>query len=223
MKLMGKVKFTLIYSLLFCIISINAYSQIDGVDFNSQIYVATYEYFFSPEKIVGKNSTPFPKSDTAHFTFRWSIDGKVKDLNKTKYPGQPNSNNVFFKYLFKNNGTYNVELEVTDTGGRTFTKTHEIVIENPIEVPNIFTPNGDNQNDRFVVKSSGNPDNKLTLTIYTRNGEQIYSQTSRIVYWDGRLASGQKASEGVYYYIITTEGTPSTPSRTEKGFFHLYR
>ncbi len=215
---MGKIKSILILSLLFCILSLSSYSQIDGIAFKDSTYIATFEHFLSPLKIVAGDTSRFTKNDTTVYSFNWTKNGMSEDL---KVIDNPSSNNLVYRCRFESEGSFNIDLEVTnDTAGTSFYTNQTIPVQDPIEVPNVFTPNGDPQNDMFVVKSSGNINNKLKLTIYSRNGDLIHEQIARVVYWDGKLASGQYASEGVYYYVITTQGTPS---RTKKGFFYLFR
>lgn len=65
---------------------------------------------------------------------------------------------------------------------------------------NTFTPNGDGDNDFFVI---GNvfkyPDNKIT--IYNRYGAVIYTTTPYLNLWDGENF-GEDLPDGTYYYIF---------------------
>lgn len=78
-----------------------------------------------------------------------------------------------------------------------------------VYIPNIFTPNFDNINDHFVIKSSnGLSINIKTLKIFNRWGENVYGKDDFVIgsdntygAWDG-LYNGQKASTGVYVYYI---------------------
>ncbi|MEX2380052.1 MAG: gliding motility-associated C-terminal domain-containing protein, partial [Vicingaceae bacterium] len=90
-----------------------------------------------------------------------------------------------------------------------------------IEVPNVFTPNGDRINDYFY------PDLKCELlsfkmSIYNRWGDLIFF-TDRIasIEWDGYLENGKKASEGHYSYIIEYRDNLTRQNKTEKGSFML--
>jgi gliding motility-associated-like protein len=69
------------------------------------------------------------------------------------------------------------------------------------EMPNVFTPNNDNENDVFVpVHSEGV--NGGTLTIYNRWGKAIYTTFDVLTGWKG-TSDGKPAPEGVYYWIST--------------------
>ncbi|MFW6095346.1 MAG: gliding motility-associated C-terminal domain-containing protein [Bacteroidota bacterium] len=212
---MGNIKRLLTYSILFVLFTTQSFSQIDGIAFKDSVYTATYERFFVPVILDDNDSLYLGQQATEDYDFTWQINGATEDLEILEQ-----LNYLAYKYTFPEEGVYDVSLEVTDTNGVTYYSNREIIIEDEIEVPNVFTPNGDDVNDMFVVKSSGNPDNKLELVIYNRNGELVYKQTARVVYWDGKLASGEDAAEGVYYYVISSQGESK---KTKKGFFHLFR
>lgn len=77
-----------------------------------------------------------------------------------------------------------------------------IFISESLEIPNTFSPNGDNDNDVWVITGIEQfPDNQLK--IFTRWGQEVYSTSgySELKAWDGTAASGN-VSEGVYYYIL---------------------
>ncbi len=92
-----------------------------------------------------------------------------------------------------------------------------------LEIPNIFTPNGDNMNDFFQVRAQ-------TLQtfrgiIVNRWGRTIYEWTDYETMeagWDGKLSGGSNASPGVYYYIIKATGMDGV-EYDESGPFHLVR
>lgn len=63
------------------------------------------------------------------------------------------------------------------------------------EIPNIFTPNSDGINDRFVIGGSqGFPNSRLE--IYNRWGKLIYEQDAYQNNWDAR-----DVADGVYFYL----------------------
>ena len=68
-----------------------------------------------------------------------------------------------------------------------------------INIPNIFTPNNDGENDEFYI--SGTSFEFENITILNRWGEVLY-QTNVNIPWDGRLNSGLEAPDGNYYYIL---------------------
>ena len=80
--------------------------------------------------------------------------------------------------------------------------------ENPVYVPNIFSPNGDGQNDVLYVRSTYIKELK-NFRVYNRWGEEIFacrtstplSVTSPECGWDGTY-HGEDAPVGVYVYYV---------------------
>jgi gliding motility-associated-like protein len=70
-----------------------------------------------------------------------------------------------------------------------------------IYIPNVFTPNGDGYNDVWYVTIKGAT--CFECNIYNRWGVLIYTLNSPTQGWNGIVRqTGEKASDGVYYYII---------------------
>jgi gliding motility-associated-like protein len=88
-----------------------------------------------------------------------------------------------------------------------------------LEIPNVFTPNGDGMNDVFRVHAKAITEFKAIL--FNRWGKKIYEWDDYHQGWDGKIG-GSEASPGVYYYIITATGKDDAKFE-EKGFFYLMR
>lgn len=80
-----------------------------------------------------------------------------------------------------------------------------------VSLPNIITPNGDNLNDRLVVR--GAAAGTVALAVYNRWGRVVYQQTDYRNDWD---AAGQAA--GIYYCLVTTD-----TGRHYKGWVEVLR
>ena len=76
-------------------------------------------------------------------------------------------------------------------------------VESKINIPNVFTPNGDDINDYFVIESKSIIE--YQLYIFNRWGGVIYSSNNINEKWDGKL-NGLNCPEGVYYYTINAKG-----------------
>jgi gliding motility-associated-like protein len=73
-----------------------------------------------------------------------------------------------------------------------------------VVVPNVFTPNGDNQNDLFVIRNVETWSNG-SLQVFNRWGALVY-ETNDVVntIWDGTdMNSGTVLADGVYFYMLT--------------------
>jgi len=66
------------------------------------------------------------------------------------------------------------------------------------EIPNVFTPNGDDINERLVAKSSGLVE-KVDFSIFNRNGLLLFKTDNPKIEWDGTY-KGKIVSPGVYFY-----------------------
>jgi gliding motility-associated-like protein len=79
-------------------------------------------------------------------------------------------------------------------------------------LPNVFTPNGDTFNDRFIPWPYTSVSD-IILDIYDRWGRLVYTTTDPDVNWDGNdMTTNQPCSDGTYFYVcevhqITLSGT----------------
>jgi gliding motility-associated-like protein len=132
----------------------------------------------------------FNNTSTGANTYQWIFDGDNKSTDK----------NPVFVYKIPN--TFTVLLICSDSTKCPDTTTAEIrVFERfTVEIPNVFTPNGDGINDVFTINSTGIQE--LSCEIYDRWGLKIYSWDRKNDGWDGRTLSGSKATEGTYFFIL---------------------
>ncbi|MES2730302.1 MAG: gliding motility-associated C-terminal domain-containing protein [Bacteroidota bacterium] len=75
------------------------------------------------------------------------------------------------------------------------------------ELPNVFTPNGDGQNDKFEPFHCPQFVESVNFVVYNRWGRKVFESDRNImINWDGRLGSdadtqGKELASWVYYYI----------------------
>nr|WP_294858143.1 gliding motility-associated C-terminal domain-containing protein [uncultured Fluviicola sp.] len=134
-------------------------------------------------------------------------------LNATSYNwsfgngAQANSNNTSGEqYVYTNPGEYLVIL--TAANGLCTDTDSLLITVNPLPdpivmVPNIFTPNGDNNNDTFFITVSYVK--SVKVTIVNRWGDKMCMYDNVQGYWDGSW-NGNIASEGVYFFTYEIEG-----------------
>ena len=85
------------------------------------------------------------------------------------------------------------------------------------EIPEAFTPNGNNINDLFVVANI-ELFNERSITVFNRYGNEVYSNKAYNNDWDGtRSDNGQALPDGTYYYVLTLNG------EIKKGFVYINR
>ena len=104
------------------------------------------------------------------------------------------------------------------------------VDESKLEIPNVFTPNEDGINDKFMVNKASL--RYISVVVFSRNGTKVYDffGEGQILKewegWDGNVGnSSSKASPGVYFYIIKALGWDDIKydSKEYRGFVYLYR
>ena len=98
-----------------------------------------------------------------------------------------------------------------------------------LDIPNVFTPNGDSYNDKFII--SGKSLQSIYVQIFNRLGKRIYEYTGHGAAikdwegWDGKINGRSDASPGMYYYIIRAVGYDdiSYKGKEYTGVLYLFR
>jgi gliding motility-associated-like protein len=87
-----------------------------------------------------------------------------------------------------------------DSVGNESEKSEMVCIDscNFYEIPNVFTPNGDDINDRLIAKTSGLVE-KVDFRLFNRNGMLLFKTEEPRINWDGTY-KGKIVSPGVYFY-----------------------
>ncbi|WKK83315.2 HYR domain-containing protein [Marivirga arenosa] len=92
-----------------------------------------------------------------------------------------------------------------------------------IEISQIISPNGDNQNDTWIIEGIEKfPDNQVVIV--DRWGTEIYSvrgYNNHETVWDGRNRNGDLVARGTYYFFITVRNNENVLN--EKGFIEILR
>ena len=95
-----------------------------------------------------------------------------------------------------------------------------------IKLPNVFSPNGDGDNDFFTPISPGEfgvyDFDTFYIKIYNRWGELVFESTDPNFKWDGNSKQGKILSDGVYYYLGKMS-FKSGKSKSISGFISLIR
>ena len=78
------------------------------------------------------------------------------------------------------------------------------IAESYLAVPNVFTPNGDGQNDEFRVAYRSLA--VFHIWVYNRWGKLVYESDDPSKGWDGMIGR-RPAAEGAYFYVVRALGT----------------
>lgn len=108
-------------------------------------------------------------------------DGTIRYMPNPGFFGE----DTFTYRVRDENGNFTNEATVTIT-----------VIEDPLHIPNVFTPNGDGYNDYFVIRGMERYD-RVDLLIVNRWGNEVYKNADYKNNWDGN-----GLNEGTYFYKI---------------------
>lgn len=108
-----------------------------------------------------------------------------------------------FRYTYSNGGAKTIKMIAANEQGCMDTAHKRIRLKPAPEVdlPNIFTPNGDGRNDKLVV-SHGSLDS-FKLVIKNEQGEVVFSTTDPERSWNGKVNNeGTSCNEGAYQYVL---------------------
>ncbi len=105
-------------------------------------------------------------------------------------------------HAYSGGGAYTVTLTVTDDNGCVDTTSQEILIALLPVLPTAFTPNGDGENDYFVIR--GGPFTAVDFKVYSNWGELIFQTTEQSPGWDGTYKN-KPAPLGVYTWTYEVE------------------
>lgn len=117
--------------------------------------------------------------------------------------------------------------DAIDAGGCPWTDTVVVtIIVNDVGapiIPNVFSPNGDLQNDLYLV--TGVDAEEFELEVYNRWGMKMFSTINVNVGWNGRLDNGSEpVPDGTYYYILTyKDDCAQVPLTTLTGHITVLR
>ena len=161
---------------------------------SSEIEINAEKEFSNGEPITFRNLSQ--GAQTYHWVFG----------DQSNFPVSYSTSDV--EHIYAKPGNYCVKLIVTDTVFKctdTTIQCIDVLCGSKINIPNIFTPNGDGANDVFTfttkcIKS-------LSCSIYDRWGNPVHSWNDINGWWDGRTTSGLLCSAGTYFFVLeyTTE------------------
>lgn len=130
-------------------------------------------------------------------------------------------------YTYQHPGEYFIKLIARSDKGPEVC-VDEMILTTPIvvdtslvQVPNVFTPNGDGRNDIWRVKSQSLK--SFHAIVLNRWGRVVYEWRNPEDGWNGKI-NGKMATPGTYFYVITAVGREEeTKKYTKKGSFMLIR
>ncbi|PWH85430.1 choice-of-anchor L domain-containing protein [Brumimicrobium oceani] len=117
-------------------------------------------------------------------------------------------------------GVYTVTL-ITEKGECSDETARNVVVTLPLgyNLPNVFTPNGDGQNDFFTMNVENAQ--SVEIVIVNRWGNVVFESTDLNFLWNGKVNnSGTECADGTYFYTFTIVDL-SGQEKKEHGFVQL--
>ena len=115
--------------------------------------------------------------------------------------GSPSEFTETVTHAFNDTGWYDVQLIAFSDSGCADTAVFKLHVEESIQVPNVFTPNGDGFNDQFQFNIPGDTE-CLTLDVYDRWGKLKFHTDKFNNDWNGTDQKGNKLNPDTYFYIL---------------------
>ncbi len=173
------------------------------------------DFTYSPTEIEMGDNVTFTDASTANVApivqWTWTFtDGS-----------QTTSTNANIDQTMPIPGYQDVTLTVTDQFGCKAKVTKSIFVKPKIQLPNVFTPNGDGINDYFTLDY--NIYKSYDIYILNRWGNIVYSneQQQGMVIWDGTALGGKQCIDGVYFYKFKGLLFDEKTEVITEGFIHI--
>ncbi len=141
-------------------------------------------------------------------SYNWAPPDDFINPNTSAPVATPSKSTLYYVYGTDSNGCTNVDSLLI------------IVSEDfKIEVPDIFSPNGDGHNDILYV--SANAVSWITLSIFDRWGELVFKSDNIDVGWDG-IYNNMPMNPATFLYYLKA-GFPNGKTITKQGSIALIR
>ena len=197
-----------------CVVSESTGVLTQPVDFIADVVTVGYN---------GTTAAPFNVtfSDNSVSSDPYNFIWTMSDNSTVAYPNGTTDFTISFDTLMIGLNNIYVTL-VNEITGCIDSVGFKIDVQGIPAINNVFTPNGDNVNDFFDFEENAMQD--ISVEIYNRWGQIVYSWNIPNYKWDGRDYDGRNLAEGVYYYVLYSTGSDAikTPY-VRKGSITLLR
>lgn len=167
----------------------------------------------SPSSGFAPLEVSFSNQSTNGTSFLWNFGNGLNGQTSTLNP--PVTTTYFTE------DTFYVEMIATNGICSTiWTETIVVIPYLSVEVPNVFTPNGNSVNDGYqlIMRNATG----IEATIVNRWGNVVKEFTKVTDFWDGKNDNGKEHSDGVYFIKYKVYGY-GNQEISGQNFFHLIR
>jgi gliding motility-associated-like protein len=180
-----------------------SFPQVLNVLVNPEVVAA---FNFSPNGGMGSQPVVFADQSQNANQWDWTFGGSGTSTLQNP------------THIFNTPDTYEITLIATSPEGCKDTAMASLTIIEGINIPNIFTPNGDGVNDLFEITLSGFEN--FRCSIFNRWGNLMFETDAPQISWDGRTAAGKLVPDCTYFVVIEFM-TPNGPY-THKGTVNVH-
>lgn len=171
---------------------------------------------FAPLRVNFENKSYSGTNNTTSISTIWSFGNGSSSVTP--------ATSITANALYSLPGTYTVKIWASKTPCKdTVVKIIRVDVPSALEVPNVFTPNGDGINDFYFLKT--NSLSKISMSIFDRWGRLIFEvneSTTGNISWDGKNGSGKEVPDGTYFYYLNATGKDGI-DYSKKGSITLSR
>lgn len=178
---------------------------------NNDVVTAKVSCFDQCRDTITSNSIPFTVIDfmvdagpdhTIHKGESVQLEGSSTETNVIWAPSDNMSNPTTIAPVVIPQETTTYFL-TADNGTCSITDETTVFVNEDLEIPNTFSPNGDGINDSWEILGIEDFPN-CDIQVFSRWGQLIFQTTgySKEKRWDGSSKSGRELSSGAYYYVI---------------------
>lgn len=150
----------------------------------------------SGSALVVVNPSGFDPYETRLELVNPIFDGQffVEDWSAVELNGQ----NLKLESIYRNLYAGEYRLDLRDAGGCVKTHLFTIDVDTRLDIPNIFTPNGDGVNEVFYIR---NLPTQSQIVITNRWGKEVFKSSDYQNDW-----TATNMADGIYYYRLTMNG-----------------
>ncbi|WP_120238555.1 gliding motility-associated C-terminal domain-containing protein [Marinifilum flexuosum] len=204
----------------------------------SNTYVVKADFFVDPKKGEAALKVKFTNNSINATDYNWYLyqdpervpEDVTDDEDRLLTDGVLTTEDKDpFEFTYKHPGKYQVKLIVKSNKGpeecidEMMLSTPIMVDTSLVQVPNVFTPNGDGRNDIWKVKTQSLFLESFHAIVFNRWGRVLYEWRNPEDGWNGKV-NGKMATPGTYFYVITAVGREEPQKKyTKKGSFMLIR
>jgi len=181
------------------------------------------DFTLEPNKGDAPLEVTFTDKSIRAATYKWEFGDNKDSISDLMNPPP---------HIYYIPGEYSAKLTVESSMHCIDSMRSETIVVDPskLEIPNVFTPNGDGLNDYFVVAEQSL--RHLSVEIFSRSGLRVYEFDGEGEVlrnwkgWDGNINdSSREATPGVYFYIIMAYGWDDViyNNKETRGVVYLYR